>query len=92
MKVAGEEEFQNYDEEAISHYNISDCLDLFRKIQFKGLVKTRAQKRLLSALKARILTLVMPRDGYLSKAKGKTGSGDAEGKTLWETNLQNPTK
>lgn len=75
MKAAGDEELKNCDEEAISHYNLCDCLDVVRKIQFMGLVKARAHKKLLASLKARILTLVIPKEGYYPKAKMKQGTG-----------------
>jgi hypothetical protein len=69
MKAAGEEEFQNYDEQAISHYNICDCLDLYRKIQFTGLAESPAKRKLVASLKARIITLVMPGEGNFPTGK-----------------------
>jgi hypothetical protein len=71
MKAAGEEEFQNWNEEAISRFNLCDCLDLFRKVQFTSLPKSRAQKKLLVWLKARIISLVMPGDHRFSTSKLK---------------------
>jgi hypothetical protein len=61
MKEKDEEVFQNCDEEAISRYNINDCLDLFRKLQFMGLTETKAQKDLVKSLELRIITLVIPK-------------------------------
>lgn len=69
MKTAREEEVRKYNEEAISHYSICDCLDLFRKIQFMDMEKTRGKKKLMTALKARILSLVMPGERSFSTGK-----------------------
>jgi hypothetical protein len=69
MKAKEEKDAQHYDVEAIRHYNICDCLDLFRKIQFRGSLKTPAQKQLVASLEARIINLVMPADGSLPARK-----------------------
>ena len=62
MKALEEDDFQHYDPEAISFYTITDCLDLYRKLQFSGLIKTKTQKNLVACLKSRIITLVMPNE------------------------------
>jgi hypothetical protein len=63
MKASEEEDFENFDAEAIRHYNICDCLDLFRKLQFLGLADSREKKHLVKSLELRIITLVMPHEG-----------------------------
>jgi hypothetical protein len=63
MKAKEEEDFQHFDVEAIRHFNICDCLDLFRKIQFLDAIKTRNHEKIEASLEARIITLVMPGNG-----------------------------
>jgi hypothetical protein len=69
MKAKEKKDFHHYDVEVIRHYNICDCLDLFRKIQFRGALKTPAQKKLVASLETRIINLVMPGDGASSSSQ-----------------------
>lgn len=60
MKALEENDFHHYDPAAISDYTITDCLDLYRKLQFSGLTKTKTQRALVACLKSRIINLVIP--------------------------------
>jgi hypothetical protein len=62
MKASEEDDFQHCDPKAISQFTITDCLDLYRKLQFLGLIKTKTQKNLVESLKLRIITLVLPEE------------------------------
>jgi hypothetical protein len=66
MKEMEDTEFQNCNEEAISRYNINDCLELFRKLQFLGLTGNGPQKKLVKSLELRIITLVIPNEAASS--------------------------